>query len=122
MLIPFFFLIISIYFASMGIFMLRLLRNFWIILGNVELYIAIVVYEFDIVKPVLAVTPGEWSLIALHKFHRRGVLYLNDCSIVNHLIYKESHRNTTNIYFGDEYVDEINFTWKIILNRVTKLQ
>lgn len=39
--------------------MLRLLRIFWIILGNVELYIAIVVYEFDIVKPVLAVTPGE---------------------------------------------------------------
>lgn len=61
MLIPFFFLIISIYFASMGIFMLRLLRNFWIILGNVELYIAIVFYEFDIVKPVLGVTPGEWS-------------------------------------------------------------
>ena len=41
--------------------MLRLLRIFWIILGNVELYIAIVVYEFDIVKPVLAVTLGEWS-------------------------------------------------------------
>lgn len=41
--------------------MLRLLRIFWIILGNVELYIAIVVYEFDIVKPVLAVTSGEWS-------------------------------------------------------------
>ena len=70
-----FFLIISIYFASMGIFMLRLLRIFWIILGNVELYIAIVVYEFDIVKPVLAVTPGEWSYnSSTQALQKRGVV------------------------------------------------
>lgn len=55
--------------------MLRLLRIFWIILGNVELYIAIVVYEFDIVKPVLAVTPGEWSCnSSTQVLQKRGVV------------------------------------------------